>query len=199
MIKNIPKFSNQCFRFSAKRCIVSRCSSSMAFQSTQRTSTLFENLSLKFNPSLKHTFALTNQHTTVTSIFNINNNITTKFQNSWRDRQSNEQRNALNRQGRFDEVTEPIRRIKNQYDPHTPWLVYGIIAANLVVFLWWQNPTNRTWMFDNFTCSFASLAKERYWTLLTSSYSQKDFTHLAFNMLTLFFFAPKVCKFLFFL
>lgn len=87
-------------------------------------------------------------------------------------------------------------------------LVYGLMAANIAVFLAWQyaslarnqsRSTDRnTWgtrqperqkelvtpqsMYDNFTVKASDIPKGRYWTVLTSTISQIDLWHLIGNM-----------------
>jgi len=70
-------------------------------------------------------------------------------------------------------------------------VLWWIIGINVFIFLMWQyfSTTNRgsKFMIDNFTISIHNLKEGRVWTLLTSTFSQKEFFHLVFNMITLYF------------
>lgn len=71
--------------------------------------------------------------------------------------------------------------------------VHALIGINVCVWGLWQAAGNsreaQQWMTAHFTTSTAGLLNGlRFHTLLTSSFSHVDLTHLAVNMLTLYFF-----------
>eukprot|EP01091_Cochliopodium_minus_P007468 TRINITY_DN17352_c0_g1_i1.p1 TRINITY_DN17352_c0_g1~~TRINITY_DN17352_c0_g1_i1.p1 ORF type:complete len:250 (+),score=40.29 TRINITY_DN17352_c0_g1_i1:35-751(+) len=66
--------------------------------------------------------------------------------------------------------------------PNTIKIVMGI---NVAVFVSWQY-YDRRFMKENFTFSLESM-KNRPWTIVTSGVSHKDFLHLIFNTLGLYF------------
>lgn len=70
-------------------------------------------------------------------------------------------------------------------------LVWGIIAANSAVWLLWQFPGLAPTLERNAMLALPPLALRAH-TMLTSSFSQKRLTHLAFNMMALDSFGPAV-------
>ena len=71
--------------------------------------------------------------------------------------------------------------------------VYALIAANVGVWGLWQASANsreaRQWMVEHFTTSTAGIVRElRFHTLITSAFSHASTTHLAVNMVSLYFF-----------
>lgn len=85
-------------------------------------------------------------------------------------------------------------RIPDTYSNRTKAL-YGIIGANVVVFLAWLNANTTgnyqlaAFMNRNFTLSANGVLNHgRIHTLITATFSHKDFYHLLFNMLALFSF-----------
>ncbi|EGO27384.1 hypothetical protein SERLADRAFT_382112 [Serpula lacrymans var. lacrymans S7.9] len=98
--------------------------------------------------------------------------------------------------------------------PRFPWIesipnsviFYGIIGLNVGVFLTWQAAT-ATWqqtgdtslirfLRDNFVVEMRNISSGRIWTLVTSCFSHRDFSHALFNGLTFFFMAPAVMQML---
>ncbi|TFK27084.1 hypothetical protein FA15DRAFT_567481, partial [Coprinopsis marcescibilis] len=81
-------------------------------------------------------------------------------------------------------------------------IIYGILGLNILVFGMWymadqklrleRDPQAVVWMFKNFTSSIENLKQGRFWTLLTSCFSQRDFSHIIFNAFTFYFTAPAV-------
>ena len=66
-----------------------------------------------------------------------------------------------------------------------------IIGANATVFgAWMYADTQRDAgllhkLSNNFTSSIRNLQEHRYWTLLTSAFSHRDYAHFGFNMVNL--------------
>ncbi|KAI0035579.1 hypothetical protein K488DRAFT_24823, partial [Vararia minispora EC-137] len=82
--------------------------------------------------------------------------------------------------------------------PHN-WIIWGVIGANAVVFTLWgmsetemknRRPQFQQWMLNNFTVSWQNLSAGRFWTVITSAFSQMDFMHALFNGLTFYWMAP---------
>lgn len=65
-------------------------------------------------------------------------------------------------------------------------VLYGLIAANLAGFLLWQSYPGL--MYRYATVSVNSVREGRVYTLLTSAFSHKAFSHILANMFTLYFF-----------
>eukprot|EP01126_Amoeba_proteus_P044264 TRINITY_DN4910_c0_g1_i10.p1 TRINITY_DN4910_c0_g1~~TRINITY_DN4910_c0_g1_i10.p1 ORF type:complete len:192 (-),score=28.97 TRINITY_DN4910_c0_g1_i10:281-856(-) len=75
-------------------------------------------------------------------------------------------------------------------------MLYIILGANLFVFLMWLfsgNSSAKGWMNRHFVASWHNVRSGRFWTFLSSSFSQKTFNHFLFNMLTLYFLGSRVC------
>lgn len=72
-------------------------------------------------------------------------------------------------------------------------ILWGLIGANLAVFAAWQ-VVDPGFMVRNFTVSVMGLEKGRVWTAVTSTFSQKDFSHLLSNMIGLYFFGSEIAK-----
>ncbi|CAO1627943.1 unnamed protein product [Parajaminaea phylloscopi] len=88
--------------------------------------------------------------------------------------------------------------------PLTAWLsripprqvVIALMIANTVVFLAWnyaqislsnsRDPRLAQFMCDNFLCGWDNIRAGRWWTIVTSTISQADFWHFAFNMFGLY-------------
>ncbi|KAJ1748854.1 hypothetical protein LPJ79_004185 [Coemansia sp. RSA 1821] len=85
-------------------------------------------------------------------------------------------------------------------------LVYGIIAANGVVFLMWQSANSRQkslgdgslrlWMIKNFTTMWTNIQEGRLWTILTPAFSHIEPMHLFFNMFMLHTFGKDIARIL---
>src|SRR5262245_34018510 len=72
----------------------------------------------------------------------------------------------------------------------TPW-VRRILIANAVVYLLTITVFTGSWFYDLFAFR-PSAADVQPWTFFTYMFVHAGFLHLAFNMLTLFFFGPAV-------
>ena len=75
--------------------------------------------------------------------------------------------------------------------------IHALIGLNVGVWALWQAAGNNReaeqWMAAHFTTSTAGLVNGlRFHTLVTSSFSHRDFSHLAVNMITLYFFGGEV-------
>jgi len=70
-------------------------------------------------------------------------------------------------------------------------VIWGLIIANGVVLLMWNSSEGNfkaiRKMENHFTSSLRNLKEGRIWTLVTSSFSQKELSHFFFNMLSLYF------------
>ncbi|KAG7529012.1 hypothetical protein FFLO_05835 [Filobasidium floriforme] len=96
--------------------------------------------------------------------------------------------------GWFENLRRRIDRLPPMY------VIYGIIGANVGIFLVWQyaqaswtrfrDPTLYRWMSQNFIVSEANLAAGRLHTLLTCCFSHSNTGHIALNMLGLYFIGP---------
>ncbi|GMH43390.1 hypothetical protein BSKO_11312 [Bryopsis sp. KO-2023] len=73
-------------------------------------------------------------------------------------------------------------------------VLYGLIGTNAAVFAIWQMESNWRFMLDHFTSGLRNLEEGRIHTLVTSAFSHKDFTHLAVNMMALFFFGRTLSR-----
>jgi len=75
-------------------------------------------------------------------------------------------------------------------------VLYGMIGANLLVFVAWQtygsNPRGADFMRKNFMVSIQNTEDGRLHTYLTACFSHFNPGHLIFNMLGLYFFGPAV-------
>jgi len=74
----------------------------------------------------------------------------------------------------------------------TDQVIWAIIAVNVVVFIGWQDPSLRGFMYDHFTVSIESVLSLRIWTLLTAELSHYDTWHLVFNMWGLYLFGRTI-------
>ena len=72
-------------------------------------------------------------------------------------------------------------------------MLYAIALANVAVFAAWHNLDPR-FMRANFLVSEESIKRGRWHTLLTSAFSHRDVSHLAANMLALYFFGREVAR-----
>lgn len=70
--------------------------------------------------------------------------------------------------------------------------VYGLVAANVAVFLAWRQPRFYATLNRYFLLQKDSVRSP--WTLLGSAFSHQDFWHLAMNMLALVLFGPTVAQ-----
>ena len=75
-------------------------------------------------------------------------------------------------------------------------LIYGIMGTNVLVFgAWYQSRTDyalNRFMVNNFTTSYHSVLKRyKLHTLVTSMFSHMNISHLALNMVTLYFFGSQ--------
>jgi membrane associated rhomboid family serine protease len=74
--------------------------------------------------------------------------------------------------------------------PDPSRVVWGLIAANGAVWMLWRvDPMTAQ---RHFVVSLDSLRDGRLWTAATAAFSQESFTHLASNMISLFFFGRGV-------
>ncbi|WVQ78442.1 hypothetical protein IAT38_000528 [Cryptococcus sp. DSM 104549] len=96
---------------------------------------------------------------------------------------------------------EWFRNIKYRLDSiPTMRLVYGLIAANVGVFLLWQyalssaqrfrDPSLLIFMRKNFILNEFNVMSGRIWTLITSAFSHSTGSHIFINCLGLYFMAP---------
>ncbi|PRP81940.1 rhomboid family protein [Planoprotostelium fungivorum] len=69
----------------------------------------------------------------------------------------------------------------------TKYMIYAIIAANVVIWVLWQGEDKRT-MARNFLLSYANVVQGRPYTILTSIFSHLDIIHLILNMYGLYAF-----------
>lgn len=69
-------------------------------------------------------------------------------------------------------------------------VLYGVIGANVAVFVLWQ--LNPGFAARHFMVSPQYVREGRVYTLLTSAFSHAELTHLAVNMITLYFFGQEV-------
>jgi membrane associated rhomboid family serine protease len=84
--------------------------------------------------------------------------------------------------------------LQQRYDEESvKKVIFGIIGANVLVFVMWQNKDLQGFMTKHFVTSYDAVLQGRPHTLLTSMYSQQGFMHLAFNMLSLYFLGMDVC------
>ncbi|TNY19717.1 hypothetical protein DMC30DRAFT_399699 [Rhodotorula diobovata] len=82
------------------------------------------------------------------------------------------------------------------------YLVYGLIAINVGVYLAWSYGNalalrfrDASWvrfLQRNFTVSWQNISQGRVWTLVTSAFSHERTGHILVNMLSLYFMAPAV-------
>ena len=111
---------------------------------------------------------------------------------------------ALNKRFNLNTLTISRKLSYNRYNNRF-WsylddkLVYGIMAANIGVFLLWQNSksdySKQKYMFDNFTISAINIWKyQHYHTLFTATISQMEPFHLGANMLGLYVFGSESIK-----
>eukprot|EP00026_Physarum_polycephalum_P015755 Phypoly_transcript_16514.p1 GENE.Phypoly_transcript_16514~~Phypoly_transcript_16514.p1 ORF type:complete len:249 (+),score=15.56 Phypoly_transcript_16514:43-747(+) len=75
-------------------------------------------------------------------------------------------------------------------------VLYGLIGANLTIFVMWQtlgnNSSGQEFMAKNFMVSMRHIQDGRFYTLVTACFSHFNAAHLLFNMLGLYFFGPPV-------
>ena len=77
---------------------------------------------------------------------------------------------------------------------HTTTALWGLICTNAGVYYAWNASDDIRWMRKHFTVSEEALHRGRYHTMLTSAFSHFDMTHLAMNMVALYFFGRSVCE-----
>ncbi|GMK54086.1 hypothetical protein CspeluHIS016_0106720 [Cutaneotrichosporon spelunceum] len=97
-------------------------------------------------------------------------------------------------------VIATIRARVNRWNP--TYVVYAIMALNLIIFLAWQyaisswqrfrDPALYNWLWKNFILSIPNITEGRIWTLITSTFSQMSTSHILLNMLGLYFMGPAV-------
>ncbi|KAF7433261.1 hypothetical protein PC9H_005211 [Pleurotus ostreatus] len=84
--------------------------------------------------------------------------------------------------------------------PHD-YIIYGILAANGIVFGMWYladvdyktgDPSSLLWMRDNFTMSMRNVTNSRPWVLVTSIFSHSGMAHILFNCFAFYCVAPPV-------
>ena len=74
-----------------------------------------------------------------------------------------------------------------------PYALWGVIGANCLVYLMWQDTSMRRFMGKHFAVSSAGVLKEgRVHTLVTSLFSHYDPLHLGANMCSLYFFGRQL-------
>ena len=85
------------------------------------------------------------------------------------------------------------KEIVDEQLANTPWrrwmrgtltttqLVYGIVAANVLVFAMWRLPNNAAAMYRHWTLSTWGLREGRLHTMITSIFSHSSLVHLCFN------------------
>jgi rhomboid-like protein len=85
-----------------------------------------------------------------------------------------------------NEIDRKMGVLKEQFSgmSTTDKIIWGIIGINTVVFLAWQIPNPRVYMFMNKHFVHHYLSKKPY-TLLTSSFSHSELFHFLFNMMAL--------------
>jgi len=100
---------------------------------------------------------------------------------------------ALEKKRRQHESTSRRRGGGLDENYPTPYAIWGIIGANCVVFVMWQNASIRRFMGQNFAISAAGVVKEgRVHTIVTSIFSHYDPVHLGANMGYLLFFGKEL-------
>ncbi|KAF4602278.1 hypothetical protein EYR40_005483 [Pleurotus pulmonarius] len=84
--------------------------------------------------------------------------------------------------------------------PHD-YIIYGILAANGIVFGMWfladidyksGDPSSLLWMRNNFTMSMRNVTNSRPWVLVTSIFSHFGMGHILFNCFAFYCMAPPV-------
>eukprot|EP00823_Brevimastigomonas_motovehiculus_P000145 TRINITY_DN10252_c0_g1_i1.p1 TRINITY_DN10252_c0_g1~~TRINITY_DN10252_c0_g1_i1.p1 ORF type:complete len:402 (-),score=55.66 TRINITY_DN10252_c0_g1_i1:222-1427(-) len=71
-------------------------------------------------------------------------------------------------------------------------ILVALCAANFLIFLlWWYEGFYNglkgiRWMTDNFTCSLHNLQEGRWWTLLSSAFSQREPLHMIVNIAVIY-------------
>lgn len=73
----------------------------------------------------------------------------------------------------------------------TDSMVYGLIIANVAVFMLWQVADSK-FMKDNFTISLDNIKSGRLHTSITSAFSHRDLEHIGSNMIGLYFFGMSI-------
>ncbi|KAI8360476.1 hypothetical protein B0O80DRAFT_381459 [Mortierella sp. GBAus27b] len=100
-------------------------------------------------------------------------------------------------------MSNQLQRFRTPFTIDSPnKLVYPIVAINIAVFGTWQYAEGNLkrfqdgrlykFMFENFANSLTNLKQGRYWTLVTSSFSHKDWYHILLNTLVLTSFGAPV-------
>ena len=65
-----------------------------------------------------------------------------------------------------------------------------LVALNVLVFIGWQLWARQPFMWEQFTVSWRGVSSGKIWTLLTATFSHRDFIHFLINMLVFMSFAP---------
>lgn len=85
---------------------------------------------------------------------------------------------------------------RGDLDPQTA--LYGLMGLNVAVFGAWQVSNTRrdlrSFLAKHAIVSPGAIADGRVWTLVTSAFSHRDFSHLLVNMITLYFFGGSVAR-----
>jgi len=88
----------------------------------------------------------------------------------------------------------------NFLDKKSDYIIYILIAINLVVFALWQinskSINGTTKMMRNFTICQDNIDRGYYWTIITANFSHASGLHLITNMLPLYFFGRPVLYYL---
>lgn len=100
-------------------------------------------------------------------------------------------------------MTSPLPNKKRKF-PQLTDQIYGLIGANVSIFLLWQyattswqrfrDPSLYQWMTKNFVLNEYNMMAGRIWTLLTACFSHSSGTHIFMNCLGLYFIAPAVAS-----
>lgn len=75
--------------------------------------------------------------------------------------------------------------------PSTERVVYGLIAANAVVFVGWHT-IDESFMLRHFTNSLENLRAGRIHTLITTAFSHYSILHMGTNLIALYFFGRPI-------
>ncbi|GJJ72612.1 rhomboid-like protein [Entomortierella parvispora] len=99
----------------------------------------------------------------------------------------------------------PQFRNVNPFNSSKP-VVYSIVAVNVAIFVVWQYAEGNAtrfrdgrllrFMFQNFSDSEQNLREGRIWTLLTSTFSHREWYHILLNMMVLVSFGDPVWRLL---
>lgn len=90
--------------------------------------------------------------------------------------------------GRWINLSGNYRR---SWIPTVDGVVWGLIAANIVVFVLWRT-AHPIFMLKNFTISLDNFTSGRIHTLVTSAFSHMEAGHLMSNMFGLYFFGTSI-------